>query len=88
MPTPTHIAHVGVTHANTVAHATVNVHVRADRAQAFARSRASSASRDGQRLFSAEGALLATLWEPEHRGQEVMIFGGIIDVLQQYGACE
>ena len=65
-----------------------------DLAQAFAKSRASSASRglhanlavgaDGS-LHSAEGALLATLWEPEHRGQEVMIFGGIIDILQQYG---
>lgn len=63
----------------------------ADLAQAFARSRASSASRSlavgGEAgLFSAEGALHATLWEPEHRGQEVMIFGGIIDILQQYGA--
>ena len=62
----------------------------ADLAQAFARSRASSVSRglavgaEGS-LHSAEGALLATLWEPEHRGQEVMIFGGIIDILQQYG---
>lgn len=62
----------------------------ADLAQAFARSRASSASRglavgaEGG-LYSVEGALLATLWEPEHRGQEVMIFGGIIDILQQYG---
>ena len=30
------------------------------------------------------GALNVTLWEPEHRGQEVMIFGGIIDILQKY----
>ena len=61
----------------------------ADLAQAFARSRASTASRmavGGEAgLFSAEGALNVTLWEPEHRGQEVMIFGGIIDILQQYG---
>ena len=53
-----------------------------DLAQAFARSRASSV-RVKERLFNdPTGALRATT----SSGTEVLIFGGIIDVLQQYGA--
>ena len=53
-----------------------------DLAQAFARSRASSV-RVKARLFNdPTGALRATT----SSGTEVLIFGGIIDVLQQYGA--